>query len=78
MNKEDVVRVYMCIYGFPGDAGDASAGDVRDSGSTPGLGRSPGGEHGSPRQCSCLENRTDSGAWWAAVPGSQSWTGLSN
>ena len=34
----------------------ASAGDVRDLGSIPGLGRSPGGGHGTPLQCSCLEN----------------------
>ena len=25
-------------------------------GSIPGLGRSPGGGHGNPLQCSCLEN----------------------
>ena len=31
----------------------ASAGDIRDVGSTPGLGRSPGGGHGSPLQYSC-------------------------
>ena len=30
----------------------ASAGDVRDVGSIPGLGRSPGGGDGSPRQYS--------------------------
>ena len=34
----------------------ASAGD---SGSVPGLGRSPGEEHGNPLKCSCLGNRTD-------------------
>ena len=34
----------------------ASAGDVRDTGSIPGLGRSPGGRHGIPLQYSCLEN----------------------
>ena len=34
----------------------ANAGDVRDSGSIPGLGRSPGGGHGNPFQYSCLEN----------------------
>ena len=28
----------------------ASAGDVRDMDSIPGSGRSPGGEHGSPRR----------------------------
>ena len=36
-------------------------------GSIPGLGRSPGGEHGNPLQYSCLENPTDRGAWWATV-----------
>ena len=46
----------------------ANAGDVRDSGSIPGLGRSPGGGgHGNPLQCSCLGNPTDRGAWWPAV-----------
>ena len=34
----------------------ASAGDVRDEGSIPGLGRSPGGGHGNPLQYSCMEN----------------------
>ena len=33
----------------------ASAGDIRDMGSTPGLGRSPRGGHGNPLQYSCLE-----------------------
>ena len=28
----------------------ANAGDVRDAGSIPGSGRSPGGEHGNPLQ----------------------------
>ena len=68
MNKEDVVRVYMCIYGFPGYAGDASAGDVRDLGSIPGWGRSHGGGHGSLLQYSCLENPMDRGAWWGYIP----------
>ena len=34
----------------------ANVGDVRDAEMIPGLGRSPGGGHGSPLQCSCLEN----------------------
>ena len=38
----------------------AEAGDVRDTGLLPGLGRSPGGEHGNPLQYSCLENPMDS------------------
>ena len=32
------------------------AGDTRDAGSIPELGRSPGGGRGNPLQCSCLEN----------------------
>ena len=47
----------------------ASAGDAGDMGSIPGLGRSPGGGNGNPRQYSCLENSTYRGAWWAAVQG---------
>ena len=45
----------------------ASAGDVRDSGSIPGSGRSPGGGHGNPLQYSCLESPMDKGAWQATV-----------
>ena len=49
----------------------------RDMGLIPGLGRSPGGGHGTPLQYSCLENPIDRGAWWATVHGvSKSRTGL--
>ena len=37
----------------------ASAGDIRDMGSIPGLGRSPGEGNGNPLQYSCLENSMD-------------------
>ena len=40
----------------------ANAEDIRDTGSTPGLGRSPGGEDGNPLQYPCLENPRDRGA----------------
>ena len=54
-----------------------NAGDVRDAGSIPGSGRSPGGRHNNPLQYSCLENPMDRGAWQAAVHGiTQSWTRL--
>ena len=46
----------------------ANAGDVRDTGSIPGLGKSPGGGHGNPLQFSCLENPMDGGAWQATSP----------
>ena len=45
----------------------ASAGDARDAGSVPGLGRSPLEEHGTPLQYSCLENPMDRGPWRATV-----------
>jgi len=46
-----------------------NAGDARDTGSIPGLGRSPGEENGNPLQYSCLENLMDREAWWATVHG---------
>ena len=57
----------------------ANAGDIRDTGSVPGLGRSPGGGHGNSLQYSCLENPFDRGAWWATVHGvAESQTSLSD
>ena len=38
-----------------------------DTSPIPGLGRSPGGGHGNPLQCSCLENPMDKGAWRATI-----------
>ena len=52
-----------------------NAGDKRDAGSIPGLGRSLGGGHGNPLQHSCLENHMDREAWWATVHWvTKSWT----
>ena len=45
----------------------ANAGNVRDSGSIPGSGRSPGGVHGNPLQYACLENPVDRGDWQVTV-----------
>ena len=47
----------------------AHAGDVRNVGWTPGVGKSPGEGKGNLLQCSCLENSVDRGAWWATVHG---------
>ena len=47
----------------------ASAGDLRDMDSIPGLGRSPAGEHGNSLQYSCLENPMDRRDWQATVHG---------
>ena len=45
----------------------ANSGDIRDLGSIPGLGKSPGGGYGNPLQYSCLENPMDRGARQAIV-----------
>ena len=59
--------------GFPGalvvKSLPTSAGDLREAGSIPGSGSSPGEEHGNPLQHSCLENPMDRGTWWATVYG---------
>ena len=47
----------------------ARAGDARDMGSIPGLGRSAEEGKGNLLQYSCLENPMDRGAWRAAVHG---------
>ena len=45
----------------------SNAGDLRDWGSIPGSGSSPGGEQSNPLQYACLENPTDREAWPATV-----------
>ena len=45
----------------------ANAGEIRDAGSIPTLGRCPGGEHGDSLQYSRLENSVDRAAWQAAA-----------
>ena len=55
-------QVALVIKNLP-----ANAGDVRDTVSIPGSGRTPGGGHGNPLQYPCLENPVDRGAWWATV-----------
>ena len=65
--------------GFPGGASGKNppdnAGDVRDIGLVPGLGRSPKEGNGHPLQYSCLVNPIDRRAWWATVHGvTKNWT----
>ena len=45
----------------------ANAGEVRDTVSIPGSGRSPGGGNGNSLQYSCLEKPMDRGAWRVTV-----------
>ena len=57
------VHIYIYMMGFPGGSVvknlPANAGDIGDTGSIPGLGRSPGEGNGNLFQCSCLENSMD-------------------
>jgi len=48
------------LWGLSGSSdGKASACNVEDLGSIPGLGRSPGEGNGNPLQYCCLENSMD-------------------
>ena len=55
----------MLLKGFPGGSvvknSPGNAGDTRDVGLIPGLGKSPREGNGNLLQCSCLENPTDRG-----------------
>ena len=59
-----LIVVIHTLTDFPGGSvGKASAYNVGDLGSIPGLERSPGKGNGNPLQCSCLENPMDGGTW---------------
>ena len=68
MNLEDTIQlmelgqVELVVKNSP-----ANAGDLRDVGSIPVLGRSPGGGNGHPLQYFCLKSPIDRGAWQATV-----------
>ena len=58
------VYIYICKYNMYYEASQVvlvvrnppvNAGDLRDTGLIPGLGRSPGGGHDNPLQYSCLK-----------------------
>ena len=57
-----LTQVALVVKSLP-----ANAGDLRDIGSSPGLGRSPGRGHGNPLQYSCLENLVNRVIWQATV-----------
>ena len=58
LNSESTIKIlFVSLKGFPGGSdGKESACNAGDLGLIPGLGRSPGREHGNPLQYSCLEN----------------------
>ena len=71
-HKKGAFQVVLEVKNLP-----ANAGDVRDSGAIPGLGRSPGGGHGNPLQYSCLVNSVNRGAWQVVIHRvTKNWTQL--
>ena len=73
-NLESLFHMILMVKNLP-----ANAEDIRNMGSTPGLGRSSGGGHGNPLWYSCLENPMNRGAWRATFHGvAKSQTGLSD
>ena len=62
ISQQWAFQVALVVKNLP-----ANAGDTRDSGSIPGLGRSLGGGQGNLHQYSLLENHMDGGAWRATV-----------
>ena len=64
LNTKSKKKVTLVVKDLP-----VNAGDRKDAGSIPGLGRSSGVGNGNPLQYSCLENSVDRGAWWATVHG---------
>ena len=67
LEEEMATHSGVLAWRIPG-TGD-NAGNIRDAGSVPGLGRYPGESHSNSLQYSCLENPMDRGAWWATVHG---------
>ena len=73
--NSDLGRGVRLPQWLSGKESTCNAEATGDSGSIPGLGRSPGGGNGNPLQYSCLKNPMDRGAWWATIHGvTKSWT----
>ena len=70
--KARASQVALVVKNMP-----ANAGDIRETGSISGSGRSSGGGNGNPLQYFCLENPMDREAWQATVYGvTKRWTRL--
>ena len=63
-------QVVLAVKNMP-----ANAGDLRDTGSIPGLGKSLVGGHGNPLQYSCPGNPMERRVWRSTVHSiAKSWT----
>ena len=74
-----IKQIFSCPGGSVVKNPPVNAGNTRNMGSTPGSGRSAGGENGNPPQFSCMENPMEKGAWQATIHSiTKSWTRLSD
>ena len=62
MEVSGASQVVLVVKNLP-----SNTGDIRDTGSIPRSGKSPGDRHGNLIQYSCLENSKVRGTLWAAV-----------
>ena len=62
MGEMGASQVAIMVKNLP-----VNAGDIRDTGSIPELGRCPGRGHGNPLPYPCLENPMNRRAWYAIV-----------
>ena len=71
LNPKKDLEVSLEMYGDfpPSSVSKETTCNVRDLGSMPGSGKSPGEGNGNPLQYSCLENPMDRGAWRTTVVG---------
>ena len=70
-----MLNLWLC-GGISGKETDSQGRNVRDMGSIPGSGRSPGEGNVNIVQYSCLENPIDRRAWWVTVHVLGSFNGL--
>ena len=61
--------LYRRILFFPGGSNIKNLPTMQETGSVPGLRRSPGEGNGYAPQYSCLENVMNKGTWWAIAHG---------
>ena len=60
---------WACLVAYIVKKLPSNTGEVRDAGSIPDLGKSPGEGNGYPLQYSCLGDSMDRGAWQPTVHG---------
>ena len=69
LKREYTIKATSTVQWLGGSVVKNPPVNAGNTGSIPGLGRSPGEGNGNPLQYSCLKNPVDRGAWQATVHG---------